>query len=170
MRVPTFVIAAVMLSAANVTPLHAQSDEEIILADPAFSLTFAAGYIASDLNLWAKHGIKVKTVAITGIGAISLAGSKLPCNTISGPAILLAICGVMHQSIPNALVPVSAIDSRLSHAPFAKTIVGALSFIASMICRMYGKEYSSKSPGLNRPAHESKTWTASAPASICFFK
>ena len=71
MRVPTFVIAAVMLSAANVTPLHAQSDEEIILADPAFSLTFAAGYIASDLNLWAKHGIKVKTVAITGIGAIN---------------------------------------------------------------------------------------------------
>ena len=66
MRVPTFTIAAVMLSAASVTPLHAQSDEEIILADPAFSLTFAAGYIASDLNLWAKHGIKVKTVAISG--------------------------------------------------------------------------------------------------------
>ena len=71
MRAPTFAIAAVMLSAASVTPLHAQSDEEIILADPAFSLTFAAGYIASDLNLWAKHGIKVKTVAITGIGAIN---------------------------------------------------------------------------------------------------
>src|SRR5258707_15147279 len=71
MRVPTFAIAAAILSAASVTPLHAQSDEEIILADPAFSLTFAAGYIASDLNLWGKHGIKVKTVAITGIGAIN---------------------------------------------------------------------------------------------------
>jgi len=33
MRVPTFTIAAVMLSAASVTPLHAQSDEEIILAE-----------------------------------------------------------------------------------------------------------------------------------------
>ena len=71
MRVPTFAIAAVILSAASVAPLHAQPNEEIILADPAFSLTFAAGYIASDLDLWEKHGIKVKTVAITGIGAIN---------------------------------------------------------------------------------------------------
>ena len=71
MRAPTFAIAAAILLAASVTSLHAQSDEEIILADPAFSLTFAAGYIASDLNLWSKHGIKVKTVAITGIGAIN---------------------------------------------------------------------------------------------------
>ena len=63
MRVPTLAIAAIIVSAASITPLHAQSDEEIILADPAFSLTFAAGYIASDLNLWGKHGIKVKTVA-----------------------------------------------------------------------------------------------------------
>ena len=52
-------------------PLHAQSSEEIILADPAFSLTFSASYIASDLGLWQKHGIKVKTVPITGIGAIN---------------------------------------------------------------------------------------------------
>ena len=71
MRAPTFAITAAILSMASVTPLHAQSDEEIILADPAFSLTFAAGYVASDLNLWGKHGIKVKTVAITGIGAIN---------------------------------------------------------------------------------------------------
>ena len=34
-------------------------------------MTFSAGYIASDLDLWQKHGIKVKTVAITGIGAIN---------------------------------------------------------------------------------------------------
>jgi ABC-type nitrate/sulfonate/bicarbonate transport system substrate-binding protein len=70
MRMPTFAIAA-LASALFAAPAHAQADEEIILADPAFSLTFAAGYIASDLNLWGKHGIKVKTVAITGIGAIN---------------------------------------------------------------------------------------------------
>jgi len=34
-------------------------------------MTFSAGYIAADLGLWQKHGIKVKTVAITGIGAIN---------------------------------------------------------------------------------------------------
>jgi NitT/TauT family transport system substrate-binding protein len=71
MRVPALAIAAFVASAATVAPLHAQSNEEIILADPAFSMTFSAGYIASDLDLWAKHGIKVKTVAITGIGAIN---------------------------------------------------------------------------------------------------
>jgi NitT/TauT family transport system substrate-binding protein len=70
MRVTTAAIAVLML-AACAAPLHAQSDEEVILADPAFSMTFSAGYIASDLGLWQKHGIKVKTVAITGIGAIN---------------------------------------------------------------------------------------------------
>ena len=71
MRAQAFAIAAAILSAASIVPLHAQSDEEIVLADPAYSLTFAAGYVASDLNLWGKHGLKVKTVAITGIGAIN---------------------------------------------------------------------------------------------------
>ncbi len=60
-----------LLTAAFGAPLHAQQGEEIILADPAFSLTFSAGYIATDLGLWQKHGIRVKTVSITGIGAIN---------------------------------------------------------------------------------------------------
>jgi len=60
--------AAAMFGAA---PLKAQSSDEIILADPAFSLTFAAGYIATDLDLWRKHGIKVKTVQLSGIAAIN---------------------------------------------------------------------------------------------------
>ncbi|MBX9829765.1 MAG: ABC transporter substrate-binding protein [Xanthobacteraceae bacterium] len=65
------IIAIAALAAAYTTAAKAQSSEEIILADPAFSLTFSAGYIASDLDLWGKHGIKVKTVQITGIGAIN---------------------------------------------------------------------------------------------------
>jgi ABC-type nitrate/sulfonate/bicarbonate transport system substrate-binding protein len=67
---PIRAIAAILCSAACYVP-NAQADEEIILADPAFSMTFSAGYIANDLGLWQKHGIKVKTVAITGIGAIN---------------------------------------------------------------------------------------------------
>ena len=76
MRVPA--IAIVVCAASGAAPLQAQSDEEVVLADPAFSLTFSAGYIASDLGLWQKHGIKVKTVAITGIGAINavISGSR----------------------------------------------------------------------------------------------
>jgi NMT1/THI5 like. len=38
---------------------------------PGVQLDLRGGYIASDLNLWGNHGIKVKTVAITGIGAIN---------------------------------------------------------------------------------------------------
>jgi ABC-type nitrate/sulfonate/bicarbonate transport system substrate-binding protein len=64
-------IAAAVVAVCFGTAAQAQSDEEIILADPAFSLTFSAGYVATDLGLWGKHGIKVKTVSITGIGAIN---------------------------------------------------------------------------------------------------
>jgi sulfonate transport system substrate-binding protein len=71
MRAHTAVMAAGILVAANATPLHAQSEQEVILADPAFSMTFAAGYIATDLGLWQKHGIKVKTVPIAGVGSIN---------------------------------------------------------------------------------------------------
>ena len=53
------------------TSAHAQQEEEVILANPAFSFTFSAGYIADDLGLWQKHGLRVKTVSITGIGAIN---------------------------------------------------------------------------------------------------
>jgi ABC-type nitrate/sulfonate/bicarbonate transport system substrate-binding protein len=74
------VVVAVAAAAAmsGSTPIRAQAGEEIILADPAFSLTFAAGYIATDLDLWSKHGIKVKTVQLQGIAAINsvIAGSS----------------------------------------------------------------------------------------------
>jgi len=71
MRFPMLAIAAAVAMTAGTAPAQAQPAEEIILADPAFSLTFSASYIASDLDLWGKHGIKVKTVQITGIGAIN---------------------------------------------------------------------------------------------------
>jgi len=73
MRVAMLFVAAVAMIAAvsGTAPLRAQSNEEIVLADPAFSLTFAAGYIATDLDLWQKHGIKVKTVQLSGIAAIN---------------------------------------------------------------------------------------------------
>jgi ABC-type nitrate/sulfonate/bicarbonate transport system substrate-binding protein len=64
-------LVALALAASFGAPLHAQQTEEFILANPAFSLTFSASYIADDLGLWQKHGIKMKTVSITGIGAIN---------------------------------------------------------------------------------------------------
>jgi ABC-type nitrate/sulfonate/bicarbonate transport system substrate-binding protein len=67
-RLIGLVVASLALGA---TAANAQPGEEIILADPAFSLTFSASYIATDLGLWQKHGVRVKTVAISGIGSIN---------------------------------------------------------------------------------------------------
>jgi ABC-type nitrate/sulfonate/bicarbonate transport system substrate-binding protein len=69
MRAIGFVALAAL--AFGSTTSRGQPGEEIILANPAFSLTFSASYIADDLGLWQRHGIRVKTVAITGIGAIN---------------------------------------------------------------------------------------------------
>ncbi len=62
---------AAFVACALAAPAQAQPVPEVILADPAFSFTFSAGYVATDLGLWEKHGVKVKTVPIAGIGAIN---------------------------------------------------------------------------------------------------
>src|SRR4051812_50162772 len=61
-------LAAVMLAA----PAHAQPGggaENVVLAVPNVALTFAPGYLAEDLGLFAKHGLNLKSVVITGIGS-----------------------------------------------------------------------------------------------------
>jgi ABC-type nitrate/sulfonate/bicarbonate transport system substrate-binding protein len=76
-------LAAIAAAAmASVGTVRAQPNEEVILADPAFSMTFSAGYIATDLGLWQKHGLQVKTVAISGIGSINsvISGSSQFAN------------------------------------------------------------------------------------------
>jgi sulfonate transport system substrate-binding protein len=51
--------------------------EEATMAVPVVGLAFSMSYIADDLNLWAKHGVRMKTVEISGIGAMNsvIAGS-----------------------------------------------------------------------------------------------
>src|SRR5262249_54950887 len=67
----TFALAA--------TPAVAQSAkvEEGIMAVPVVGLAFSLGYLADDLNLWEKPGVRIKTVQISGIGAMNavIAGS-----------------------------------------------------------------------------------------------
>ena len=74
------------------------------------------------------------------MGDYNFAGSKLPRKVTLSPAKLRAICGVMHQSIPSACAPVSAIAFKECQAPLAKTITGTLSFNAVTICRIYCQE------------------------------
>ena len=63
-------IAALALS--STTPAHAQQGklEEAVMALPVASLSFSMTYLADDLNLWEKHGVKIKTVEISGIGVL----------------------------------------------------------------------------------------------------
>ncbi len=75
-----------MLAAA---PAHAQGKiEEGTMAVPVVGLAFSLGYIADDLNLWEKHGVRIKTVQISGIGAMnSVISGSTDITQSSGSAI-----------------------------------------------------------------------------------
>ena len=78
-------LAAVLLITA---PVHAQPGggaENVVLAVPNVALTFAPGYLAEDLGLFAKHGLNLKSVVITGIGSANA--------VISGSADFAQISG-----------------------------------------------------------------------------
>jgi len=63
-------IAGVAVALAAAAPLRAQPVvEEVTMAAPAIGFPFVAAYVADGRNLWEKHGLKVKTVVIAGIGS-----------------------------------------------------------------------------------------------------
>jgi NitT/TauT family transport system substrate-binding protein len=79
-------IAALTLVATIPEPAHAQqAAENVVLAVPNVALTFAPGYLAEDLGLFAKQGLNVKSVVITGIGSANA--------VISGSADFAEISG-----------------------------------------------------------------------------
>ena len=71
---PALVLVTV-LGAAFVA--RAQAPEETTLAVPAFSLTFSSTFVAEELALWEKEGLRVKVSTVAGVGAANavLAGS-----------------------------------------------------------------------------------------------
>ena len=74
-------------------PLMAQQGklEEGVMAVPVVGLAFSLGYIADDLHLWEKHGVKIKTVEISGIGAMnSVISGSTDFTQSSGSAITRA--------------------------------------------------------------------------------
>jgi len=80
------VAAVVVLAAAMAGPARAQpTAESVVLAVPNVALTFAPGYLAEDLGLFAKQGLNVKSVVITGIGSANA--------VISGSADFAEISG-----------------------------------------------------------------------------
>ena len=43
--------------------------QDIIIAMPNFTFTSTPNFIAEELGLWAKHGLRVKIIQIAGVGA-----------------------------------------------------------------------------------------------------
>jgi len=72
---PALVAAVVALATA---PLAAQpAPQDIVIAMPNFTFTSTPNFIAEELGLWARHGLRVKIIQIAGIGATNavIAGS-----------------------------------------------------------------------------------------------
>jgi len=102
------ILAAAVLMAA---PAHAQpaGAENVVLAVPNVALTFAPGYLAEDLGLFAKHGLNLKSVVITGIGsANAVISGSADFAQISGATLtraaargqrLLGIVGTLNRPV-----------------------------------------------------------------------
>ena len=75
--------------------VHAQAPEETTLAVPALSLTFASTFVAEELALWEKEGLKVKISTVAGVGAANavLAGSVDFCLTSAATQVRAAARG-----------------------------------------------------------------------------
>jgi NitT/TauT family transport system substrate-binding protein len=79
-------LVAAVLAAWMSAPVRAQeAAENVVLAVPNVALTFAPGYLAEDWGLFAKQGLNVKSVVITGIGSANA--------VISGSADFAQISG-----------------------------------------------------------------------------
>ena len=77
-RLPRFTALLLVLSmSGSVPPATAQALEDTTLAVPALSLTFASTFLAEELKLWEKEGLRVKVSTVPGVGGANavLAGS-----------------------------------------------------------------------------------------------
>jgi len=85
------IAVGVALVAALAVSGPAHAEEEAGLALPAITFAFVPSYIAEDLGLWTKRGLKVKLTVITGIGAMNAVLSKSVEFSISSmPTVIRA--------------------------------------------------------------------------------
>ena len=107
------------------TPLQAQQPalEDATMAVPAVGFPFTAGYIADGLGLWEKHGLRVKTVLIAGIGSTdAVISSSAEFAQISGLSLTRAASkGQRLLAIANTLErPITEISIRKEIADAGK--------------------------------------------------
>ena len=68
-RVASTFIALGASAALFASPAAAQT--QVVLANPALSLSFSAGYLAEDLGYFKQNGLEVKTILIPGVAAFN---------------------------------------------------------------------------------------------------
>ena len=114
---------AVALCASS-APLHAQPVEEVTMAVPAVGFPFVAAYIADGLNLWEKHGLKVRTIVIAGVGSTNA--------VISGSAEFAQISGLsLTRAAANGqrlLAIVNTTDKPITEITIRKDLATAANF------------------------------------------
>jgi ABC-type nitrate/sulfonate/bicarbonate transport system substrate-binding protein len=70
LRTALFVTIAALVAALSGPARAAEGKlENVVLTNPAISLSFSASYLAEDLGLFEKNGLKVKTIEIPGVGS-----------------------------------------------------------------------------------------------------
>jgi NitT/TauT family transport system substrate-binding protein len=113
--------------------------ESATMANPVVSLSFTMGYIADDMGFWGKHGLAVKTLEISGVGALNavISGSADFAQP-SGPSFtravahgqrLLAIAAATDRLTPqvvlrNDLAVAAGFDPKAPLATRAQTLKG----------------------------------------------
>jgi ABC-type nitrate/sulfonate/bicarbonate transport system substrate-binding protein len=114
-------LAAAVLAAALAASGPAAAQESAVLAFPNTSMSFTMSYVALDLGLWAKQGLKVKDIFVAGPGALNavIAGSAdfslSSALTLTRAAIrgqrMLAIANTMGQPQTEVVVRKDVADA-----------------------------------------------------------
>jgi ABC-type nitrate/sulfonate/bicarbonate transport system substrate-binding protein len=117
-------LAGLVALGLGIGPLSAQQVEDVTMAVPAVGFPFTAGYVADALGLWAKHGLRVKTVLIAGIGSTNA--------VISGSADFAQISGLsLTRAAANGqrlLAILNTIDKPITEISVRKDIADAGGF------------------------------------------
>jgi ABC-type nitrate/sulfonate/bicarbonate transport system substrate-binding protein len=118
-------VAALAVLCIGGAPLHAQQPvEEVTMAVPAVGFPFVASYIADGLNLWEKHGLRVRTITIAGIGSTNA--------VISGSAEFAQISGLsLTRAAANGqrlLAIVNTTDRPITEISIRKDVASAAGF------------------------------------------
>jgi ABC-type nitrate/sulfonate/bicarbonate transport system substrate-binding protein len=121
----TFGLACAL--AAWLAPAAATAAEETTMAIPATSLAFTVSYIADDLDLWGKHGLKVKTSIIKGVGAFNAVVSKATEFTQSSGSSFTRAAARGQKMLAIA----TTIDRPIVQIAFRKDLADAAGFQAS---------------------------------------